>query len=168
MLNTREEQVHRREPVDHRAWRALDRGEIAGVRRAAPADEHQHERDRDVDQRAGDRDQEFLARLFRNALEPRHAADRQQRHVRRRHAEGARGEDVAELVREHAGEQQQHEGERLPGRLRRRPTTQLATKIQPRNSRKVKWTRIAVPAIDADIERPGHEDLRTKARSTIR
>ena len=68
----------------------------------APSDQHQHDRDRDVHQRPGDGDQEFLPRLFRDALELRHAADRQQRHVGRRDAEGARGEDVAELVQQHA------------------------------------------------------------------
>ena len=54
----------------------------------------------------GDGDEEFLARLFRDALEPRHAADRQQYHVGRPHAEGARGEDVAEFVQQHAQEQE--------------------------------------------------------------
>ena len=73
------------------------------------ADHHQQYGDGDVDQRAGDGDEEFLARLLRDALELRHAADRQQRHIGRRHAESARGEDVAELVQQHAEEQQHHE-----------------------------------------------------------
>jgi hypothetical protein len=56
-----------------------------------------------------------LARLLRDALELGDAADRQQRHIGRRHAEGARGEDVAELVQQHAQEQQHHEHEAVPG-----------------------------------------------------
>ncbi len=68
----------------------------------APANTHQQQRDGDIDQRSGDGDQEFLARLFRNALELRDAADRQQRDVGRRHAEITGGEDVAELVQQHA------------------------------------------------------------------
>ena len=68
----------------------------------------------DVDQRAGDRDEEFLPRLFRDALELSHPADRQQRHVGRRHAEGAGREDVAELVQQHAEKQQHHENEAVP------------------------------------------------------
>ena len=71
--------------------------------------------DDDVHQRAGDGDEEFLPRLLRNALELGDAADRQQRHIRRRHAEGAGGEDVAELVQQHAQEQQHHESETVPG-----------------------------------------------------
>ncbi len=58
--------------------------------------------DDDIHERAGDGDEEFLAGLFGNALELRDAADRQQRHKGRRHAEIARGEDVAELVQQHA------------------------------------------------------------------
>ena len=81
-------------------------------------DENERDGDHDVHQRAGDGDQEFLARLLGDALEPRHAADRQQRHVRRRDAERARREDVAELVRQHAGKQQDQEGESLPRRFR--------------------------------------------------
>jgi hypothetical protein len=42
------------------------------------------------------------------------------------------------------------------------PATQLAAKIQPRNNRKVTWTRTAVPAIvpilsDQDIEASGQK-----------
>ena len=46
----------------------------------------------------------------------RHAADRQQSHIGRGHAEGARGEDMAELVQQHAEEQKDDENERVPGR----------------------------------------------------
>jgi hypothetical protein len=45
------------------------------------------------------------------------------------------------------------------------PATQLAAKIQPRNNRKVTWTRTAVPAIvpilsDQDIEASGQKQRR--------
>src|ERR1700693_79822 len=46
---------------------------------------------------------------------PRHAADRQQGDVGGRDPEGARREDVAEFMGEHAGEQQHHEEEAGPG-----------------------------------------------------
>ena len=142
---------------------ALSTAERSPALSRAPASSDQADGDRDVDQRAGDRDQEFLARLLRDALEPRHAADRQQRHVGRRDAEGARREDVAELVRQHAGEQQQQEdrGSATPPPARR--DVQLATKIQPRNSRNVMWTRTAVPAMvpilsDQDMEPPARRN----------
>src|SRR5215813_5689504 len=41
--------------------------------------QHEPERDHDIDQRSGDCDEEFLVRRFRDALEPRQSADRQQR-----------------------------------------------------------------------------------------
>ena len=66
-------------------------------------------RDHHVHQRPGDRDDQFLRRLFRNALQPRHAADRQQRDVGRLDAVAPRREDVAELVQQHADEQQHDE-----------------------------------------------------------
>ena len=69
------------------------------------------EGDRDVDERTGDGDQELLAGLFGNALEPSNAADWQQRDIRRGDAESARREDMAEFMRENAGEQQEHEEE---------------------------------------------------------
>ena len=107
-------QIHRREAIDERDLGALDAGEIAHVEMRT-GDENEAEGDRDIDQRSRDRDQEFLLRLFRNALQPSQPADRQQRHVRRRDAEGARGEDVTKFVRHHAREQQEHEGKPLPG-----------------------------------------------------
>ena len=86
---------------------------------SSSAEKHdQHERDRHVHQRAGDGDDELLARLLRDALEPRQPADRQQRHVGRCDPVVAGGEDVAEFMRHHAGEQQDHEGEAVPGLLR--------------------------------------------------
>ncbi len=39
--------------------------------------DHQQDRDRDIDQRSGDGNEEFLPWLLRNALELRDAADRQ-------------------------------------------------------------------------------------------
>ena len=68
--------------------------------------QHQAEGDGDVDQRTRDGDQELLVRLFGNPLEAGDAADRQQRDVGRGDPEVARGEDVAEFMRQHACEQQ--------------------------------------------------------------
>src|SRR5579883_1631458 len=94
---------------------ALDRDQMAW--RQIGAEENQQSGNGDVDERAGDGDQEFLARPFRNALEPRDTADRQQDDVWRRHAEGTRSKDVAEFVQQHAQEQEHHEQEPAPGRL---------------------------------------------------
>ncbi len=82
-------------------------------RRAADDDEQQ--RDDHVHHRPGDGDQEFLPWLFGNALELGDATDRQQCHVGRRHAEIARGEDVTELVQQHAKKQQQQKGDAVQG-----------------------------------------------------
>jgi hypothetical protein len=125
-----------------------------------PGEENQHDGDHHVHQRSGDGDQELLPRLLRDALEPSHAADRQQHHVGRRHAERARGEDMAELVRHHAGEQQQHEGERLPGRFRpARDPARHEDPAQEQNEGDVHENRRS--GDPADIERPGHEGLRS-------
>ena len=68
-------------------------------------------------------------------------------------AEGARSEDVAELVRHHAGEQQQHEGERLPGRFRpARDPARHENPAQEQNEGDVHENRR--PGDPADIERP--------------
>jgi len=79
------------------------------------AEQNEHARDGDVHQRPGNRDEKFLAGFFRDALELRDAADRQERDVRRRDAEGACREDVPELVQQHTEEQQQHKRHAVPG-----------------------------------------------------
>ena len=92
----------------------LDRSGVRQSARAArPDDKEEAERDRDIHRRAGERDDQLLARLFRHPLEPRDAADRQQRDVRRIDAEGLRRDGVAELVQQHAEEQQQDEEDAL-------------------------------------------------------
>ena len=68
--------------------------------------------------RPGDGHQKLLVRRLGNTLEPRHAANGQERHVRCGNAEAACGKDVTEFMRYHAGEQEQHEDERMPGSLR--------------------------------------------------
>ncbi len=82
-----------------------------------PGNGDQHGSDGDVDQRTRDRDQEFLVGFFGDALQPCDAADRQQRDVGRRDAEGAGGEDVAELMCQHAGKEQDQEEQRIPRRV---------------------------------------------------
>ncbi len=64
---------------------------------------------RHIDQRARDGDQKLLARLFRDARQPRHAADRQQGYIGRLHSERTCREDMAELVSEDAGKHQDDE-----------------------------------------------------------
>jgi len=116
---------------------------------------HQHQSDHDVDQWAGNGDQELLARLFRNALEPRHAADRKQNHVRRRHAERARGEDVAEFVGEHAGKQQHHEDQ--AGHRRFGPAGGPARRENPDQEHEKSNVDFDRRAGDrADVHRPQH------------
>ena len=112
-----EKQIHRREPIDHRRIGAFNGVEIADIHLGAGGGD-QRDCDCHVHQRAGDGDQEFLIRRFRDALEAGHAADRQQRHVGGRHAESARREDVTEFMRHHAREQQDQKGKRLPRRFR--------------------------------------------------
>ena len=109
-----EEEIHRREPVDHRETRTLD-GRKAGLVEPRSRQRDEHKGDDDIDRRAGDGDEEFLVRFFRDALEPRHAADRQQGDVGRGDAECARSEYVAEFMRQHADEQQDDEDQALPG-----------------------------------------------------
>src|SRR6478736_5435484 len=79
---------------------------------------YQRDSNHDVDHRPGNSDQKLLPRFFGNALELRHAADRQQRYVRCWYAESARGEYVAEFVQQHAEKKQDHKSEAVPGRGR--------------------------------------------------
>ena len=72
----------------------------------------------DVHRRPGDGNEKFLAWLFRNPFEARYAADRQQDHVGSADAKAARHKDMAEFVQQHAQEQENNEGEAVPGRLR--------------------------------------------------
>ena len=100
-----------------------------------PADDEpdeQHGGDHHVDGRPGQRHPQLLARVVGHALEPRHAADRQQRDVARGDAVAARGQRVPELVQHHAEKERQDEHQARdarPGGLtgasaRRRPTEQ--------------------------------------------
>ena len=123
------------------------------------ADQDQERSDSDVDQRPGDGDEEFFARLFRNALEPRYAADRQQDHVGRRHAESARCEYVAELVQQHTEEQQQEEYQSDPGFLRSAGDVAHAEKPgEKQHECHMDADRCAGDG--PDIQRPAHGNLR--------
>ena len=81
-------------------------------------EEDQHDGDDDVHRRAGERHHDLLAGLFRHALQPRQAADRQERDVRRLDAVAPRRQRMAEFVRHHAGEEREDEGDALDRRVR--------------------------------------------------
>jgi hypothetical protein len=122
------------------------------------ASENQQRGDRDVDGRPGNGDEKFLARLFRNALEPRHAADRQQDHVGRRDAEGARSKDVPELVQHHAKKQQQQEFKSVPGLLR--ASRNVADAENPGEKQQECHMDADRRAGDGpDVQRPAHDGL---------
>ena len=78
----------------------------------------QHRDQHNVHQRTGERNDQFLPRIVRHPLQPRHAANGQERNVRRANAEAARGQRVAELVQQHAAEKRQQE-HHAPRRRRR-------------------------------------------------
>ena len=108
--------------------------------------QEQHQDDRDGHGRARERDQQLLAGRLGNPLEPRHAADGQQDHVRRAHPEAPRHRDVPELVEQDAEEEGDEEQRVAHGRGRAgRAQTPYA--IQPSSRRKVTWTFTSVPAI---------------------
>jgi hypothetical protein len=77
------------------------------VRRAERRDQHQA--NDEVDGGAGERHDQFLRRIARQALQAGNAPDRQQRHLRRLDAIAAGGDDVAEFMQHHAGEQEDDE-----------------------------------------------------------
>jgi hypothetical protein len=81
----------------------------AFARHQAPEHQVQHASDDQVHGWSRERHDDFLGRLLWNPLEPRHATDRQQDHVRRLHAIAPGGKDVAELVQQHAQEQERDE-----------------------------------------------------------
>ncbi len=112
----REEQVDDGKPVDHPDVLRVKRGEVIGTEMGT-ADHDQKQSDDDVDCGARDSNQKFLTGLFRNALEPRHASNRQQDHVRRTDPESACREDVPELVEKDTEEKKDHENQAAPGRL---------------------------------------------------
>jgi hypothetical protein len=102
--------------------------------------------------------EELLVGLFRDTLEARYSADRQQGHVGRRHSERARREDVTEFVRHHAGEQKHQEGKPLPGRLRSaRDPAGGENPAQKQQECDVDADRRS--GDPADIERPRHGGL---------
>ncbi len=153
-----QEHVHGGEPVEHADGGIIDAGEVAAVDRGAEQ-QHQRGRDHDVDRRARHRHQELLPGLFGDALEVRHAADRQQRHRRRGHAKAARHENVAELVRHHATEQQQHESKRVERRFG--AAGGVAGKENPAQKQQERDVQADDRAGDrADIDRPTHDEPR--------
>ncbi len=112
-----EEDVHRGEPdeeAETRIVEPLQRGEVE----MRVQNEDQDRGDDDVHRRPGERDQDFLTRVLRHALEPREPADRQKRDVRRADAVAPRRQRMAELVRDHAGEERQDEEDAIDRRLR--------------------------------------------------
>ena len=65
--------------------------------------------DHDIHKRASDGDDQLLPRLVGHALKAGHAADGQQRDVRRGNAEDARGQCVTEFVQQHACKERDNE-----------------------------------------------------------
>ena len=102
-----EKDVGRGEPAHQRQMRIVDLGEFARAHGA----KHEGERQADdqIDGGPGQRDDQLLARVGRQALQAGDAADRQERHFGRLDAVAAGGEDVAELVQHHAEEQEDDE-----------------------------------------------------------
>jgi len=156
-VEDRKKQVHGRKPVDHGNARALHCGKSLGVE-VGVCEQNERNRNHDIDRRPGERNQQLLARLFRDAFQPRDPADRKQRHIRRRHSERARREDVPELVRQDAGKQQDHEGEAGPGRLRpARIPARDEDPAEKQHERDVDADRRT--GDPADIHRPAHGAL---------
>ena len=150
----REKKVHGRQPVNQRNFQIVDRCRRAGVQICAEAID-QHRRDHDIDERPGDGDEKFLPRFFRNALELRHTADRQKGYVRRRHAEGASGKNMTELVQQYAEEQKQHKHKAIPGR--RGASRGVAGCEDPGEKQQEGEVDADNGACHlADIQRPGH------------
>ena len=102
-----EKNVGRGEPAHQRQMRIVDLGELARAHRAER--QRQREADDQIDGGPGERDDQLLARVGRQALQAGDAADRQERHFGRLDAVAAGGEDVAELVQHHAEEEEDDE-----------------------------------------------------------
>ncbi len=92
----------------------VDLGELGGLERAQHRDKY--EADEEIDRGPGQRDDQLLARIGRQARHAGDAANRQQRHLGRLDAVAAGGEDVAELVQNHAGEDENDEQRRVERR----------------------------------------------------
>ena len=82
-----------------------------------------------VDGRTGQRDNEFLHRFFRDALETGHAADGEQRDVMRADAVGSGGQGVTEFVENDADEEKNDEGQ--PDRHGARPAVRVVGVAEP-------------------------------------
>ena len=105
-IEEREKEVGRRKPPGERQADVVD-VEVPRVEGAERGD--QRKRDDEVDGRPGEGDHELLPRVGRQALEAGDAADRQQRHLLRLNAVAPRRQDVAELVQDDAGEEEDDE-----------------------------------------------------------
>ena len=96
--------------------------ELCHLRQVEARAQHddQHQRNHQIDGRAGERDEDLLARLLRHALQGGDAADGQKSDIGGADAVAARGEHMAELVRQHAPKQQDDEHHAVDGRRRAR------------------------------------------------
>jgi hypothetical protein len=140
---------HHEDVPHHELLKEVPRFEevVAGIELSVDA-EAQIDRcgDDHIYQRTADRDDELLRGLARHAFQPRHAADGQQRDVRRADAVTTRGQDMPELMQHHAGEHGQmnsvdSSAAGMPWPLRK---LWLATNSSSR--KKVTWMRTSVPA----------------------
>jgi Cyclic nucleotide-binding domain len=157
-----EKDVDRGKPVDERNLCAVHGGERGGPELSA-CEKHEQEGNRHVHQRTSNGDEKLLARGFRDARKPRHAADRQQGDVGRRHPEGAGGEDVPEFMRDDARKQQHHKDERRPGGLR--PARGIARGKDPAEKQQESDMHADRRSSDrSDVQGPGHE---TSSNPTI-
>ena len=77
----------------------------------------------------GDRDHDLLGGVLRHARQPREAADRQERDVRRGDAVTAGGDGVTELVEDDAGEDRDDEQDAVE--CRRRPALRVLGDADP-------------------------------------
>ena len=160
-----EKQVRRSEPRQHRD---AGIGELVHLRKAERAERRrQRERDHDIDRGARQRHRQLPRRRVGHALQRGDAADWQQRHLARRDSVAAGDQDVAELMRGDAGEQQQDEGQTLQrGHRAARAPGADADPEQQQPERDVDPDRHAGDATDR--ERPTHGEPSASVRDTTR
>src|SRR5207249_422557 len=91
--------------------------------------DEQTERNNHIDQRAGDRDDQFLHRLFRHPFQARDTADGEQCDVGRIDPESLRRERVTELMQHYAKKEQQNKY--YPACRDGRAALRIVTKGQP-------------------------------------
>jgi hypothetical protein len=114
----------------------------------------------DVDRGTGERDEQFLPRILGHPLEPRHAADGEQRDVARANAVVPRRERVAELVEHDDREQREDEDDARRG-VGKAPPLEKVSHADPREQDEKGGVHVDVDARDPpQLPRPpGHGEL---------